>query len=763
MINKKNNLREFAFVQIILLVGSIFAIGWMLGSSIGTVSAGEGDICSSNGEKGTCIVEGSPCGGTSADTCNEGLVCCIEPQEDKSVNGGKAALGVAGIAGSKLADKAVGSLIFPQKAAEAKATGEIIAGTASKTALATTPGVAGAGASTLGTIETSTFPAILGGQAGPLGSLGITAAWAAVAYFAGRFLIGPALGLSKDQSAGLGTSLGAGTFAGLGAANLLAVGGVASLGIGLGVALVVSLFTIKKSSIDIINYGCYVWDAPLKGENCELCNQQGIECTEYQCRSLGQGCEFSIDSISGQALCNWDNSKDILPPQISPRIDSLISSDYGYSPDGALSPPDTGVKVNYKLSGDTCAPPWTKVSFGLELDERARCKFSPGIIYDSYDEMPDLFLSKGLRLYNHTYSLSLPSTSALESENVTVENGGIYNFYVRCQDSNGNQNKGNFGFNFCVDQGPDTVAPLIDHTSPVNNAPFASGQNEFNVDLYVNEPAECRWSNVDKAYDSMENVFSCNTNAFESNSQNLFRCTGALDGLKDNQDNNFYFRCRDQPHLAGTEKENLRNTNEQSHTFTLVGTQELRIVSAKPNNTVIKDSTSRIQTEIEVETALGYDDGKAICSLSETGEEGSYVNFFYGQGAEPYSTNNHIQTLTLPAGDYEYTLRCSDQGGNTDTTSISFSVETDTSAPNVVRVYREGQNLKIITDEEAQCVYGNTDKNYDFDDGIKMTTFNGIEHLTGWDGDKTFYIKCEDQYGKRTSSEDTTVIRPFNL
>ena len=62
----------------------------------------------------------------------------------------------------------------------------------------------------------------------------------------------------------------------------------------------------------------------------------------------------------------------------------------------------------------------------------------------------DILMNNGLFKYNHTFSLSLPGTAILQSENISVDNGGNYSIYVRCKDANGNYNPAHFVFNFCV-------------------------------------------------------------------------------------------------------------------------------------------------------------------------------------------------------------------------------------------------------------------------------------------------------------------------
>ncbi len=784
---EKMKAKGVALTQVFLLVLGIIAITWMVGSEVKIVSAVDcaaaGGVCVDT-STGLCLGEISGTAGL-CDSTNLNVKCCtpgdnpsLATEEDAKKDSNfvdKAFEGAVLFGGAK---KGYDYLFKTPGKGDA---GEVVTETAKEIV---DKGATGDGFFKFKIDNPTTVPdgpysvpadkpSILLGGGSTTGTIVAITAWSAVSFLLGRYVIGPALGLNIQQSQGLGYSLAAGTATTLtltsetlGLGTIVGISGLASLGIGVGVAFIVSIFTIKNSSADVIRFSCYAWDAEVGGENCELCNQQDIECTEYQCHSLGQGCEISVDEISGQPLCTWENSKDIKAPTITPREDSLLDDSYRYTPDNSISPPDTGVKVQYTGSQDGCAPPWTTVSFGLELDERARCKISPSVIYDTYDEMPDLFFSSGSRTYNHTFQLSLPSNEALQAENITVENGGIYDFYVRCIDSNGNSNPSNFGFSFCIQDGPDTTPPVIVSTSPIGGTPFASGQTEFDVNVYVNEPSECKWSHLDKSYELMENDFSCSTSVLEINAQNLFRCSGVLDGLKDNQENDFYFRCKDQPGA----NESLRNTNEQSYAYKLIGTQELNIDYATPNNEVISDSTSRVPVEIEVQTSLGYDDGKAVCSFSDTGQEGTFIGFFYGQGVEPYTQYMHTQSLNLEEGDYTYYIRCSDLGGNVDETTISFSVETDLNPPEIVRVFKDQGNLKVITSEEGRCVYSDFGCAYDFDqDGTYMSTLSGgddAEHYASWpeNAKTTYYIKCQDSYGNRPQSNQCSlVVRPFDI
>jgi hypothetical protein len=805
--NKKTKYKKgtVAISQILILVIGIFAISWMIGSSIKEVSASEptttsptttttsnpcvGSYCVYNklypgklvGEK--CAADLTKTGQDCTYGCTDGgATCNLKTSSAGSGAGQTASQIVTPVVTSVLSSEATKIL---ERIAQRKSADAIAKAAAAEAAKNT----ASLGSTIVGSAEKSTSSmqnlyrvSILKDTfVGPALSV---VGWSAVAFVMGRYVIAHWFGLNTQQSQSLGYAMAAGTAAGLtslytgissslgGAFGISA--GLATGGIGLVVGFVMYAILAKKSSVDVIQYTCSQWDAQSgKGltpvqmtQRCKVCNdQKDFVCTEYQCRSLGQGCVLINDASSGKQLCIWNNTKDILPPVITPWKEALLD-DFKYTPDNAISPPDKGVQISYTgtkvvtTDGTTrCAPAFTPISFGVQLDEPGKCKISPSQIA-SYAEMADVFMGSGIRDYNQSFTLSLPSTEAMVAENITVDNGGKYQLYVRCEDANGNTNVGNFVFKFCISQGPDTTAPEILGTSILDKQPIASGQKSIPIDLYVRdqtftkENASCRWDYLDKAYSSMAGNMSCTHSILDINSQMAYTCKGNLTGLKDNQDNKFYFRCVD----------DLGNANAQSYPLTLTGTKPLVIDSVSPNATTIKDSTNVINVNLSVETSAGYDEGKAVCSFSETGKAGSYIDFFYGYDTDLYSQYQHSQELWLEEGNYTYFIQCRDKGGNMDNAQVNFSVKTDTSPPVVVRVYKEDNYIKLITDEPGKCVYSNFGCNYLFSDGTEMTSLEDKEYYTDWNIDNDFYIKCEDNYGNQPLPDECSIIaRPFEI
>jgi hypothetical protein len=521
--------------------------------------------------------------------------------------------------------------------------------------------------------------------------------------------------------------------------------GWCSAGIGIAAGLLTFLLLYSEEEEKVVNFTCLPWQAPIGGSACEECNKQGsLSCSEYQCRSLGQACSI-INPGTNEERCVWVNRQDVNPPTIEPMQEALLNN-YRYAPDNSISPPDRGVKINYLKANDNCVPAFTPLQFGVKLNEPASCRVDV-LRKGNFSEMGS-FMSSGMLRYNHTYALSLPGSSNLQEENITVQNNGNYALYVRCQDANGNSNPATFVFKYCVDPGPDTTPPVIVATSIVNNNPIAFNKSSIELEVYTNEPSSCKWSRHDQNYDAMEETMQCSTSIFEMSAQMLYKCSTNLTGLKDKTENKYYFRCKDQPLAA----ESKRNSNSESYQFTLLGTQPLVIDSVSPENETVRDSTSPVKVTINATTSSGFSEGKAICYYSSTGNNESYIKFFETDSFK------HSQDLFLAAGAYRYYIKCTDLGGNSDYEDISFSVETDTSPPSVVRAYKEDNYLKIITSESAKCVYSNFGCNYAFSEGTAITAISGKSHFTDWSAQRDFFIKCEDDFGNQPLPDSCSIV-----
>ena len=73
-------------------------------------------------------------------------------------------------------------------------------------------------------------------------------------------------------------------------------------------------------------------------------------------------------------------------------------------------------------------------------------------------------------------------------------------------------------------------------------------------------------------------------------------------------------------------------------------------------------------------------------------------------------------------------------------------MDINANAPVVARVYEESNMLKLVTVRNSQCAYSLSDCDFAFSEGTEMPYSNTTNHVAEWKQDKTYYIKCRDQF-----------------
>ncbi|MCX6750471.1 MAG: hypothetical protein NTZ83_03365 [Candidatus Pacearchaeota archaeon] len=323
---------------------------------------------------------------------------------------------------------------------------------------------------------------------------------------------------------------------------------------------------------------------------------------------------------------------------------------------------------------------------------------------------------------------------------------------------------------FCVQQEPDTRAPQIIGTNPAQGSYITYGVDKIeNFQVFTNEPAECKWDTKRVSFSDMTYTFSrCSQNLNNPLVEFDSGCQDNLTQFKNGVENKYYIACKDHPELKGT-AENKRNTM-RPYEVVLIGTRRLLItnvrINEKPNNSLIIGPEENVNVKIEVETFGGAEDGKARCMYSTNG--GVDYSLFSNEGSREYSTIN-TETLSMPPEKYKLFIQCFDIAApipNLNTTMINFTVQTDNTAPTVVRVYRDEDTnaLKLITNEVAECVYTTSGCTYLLEEGNLMETEDGLEHYVEWDPTNDFYIKCKDEFNHYPADGQCSLIaRPFEI
>ncbi|MDE1848920.1 MAG: hypothetical protein KGH55_02720 [Nanoarchaeota archaeon] len=536
-----------------------------------------------------------------------------------------------------------------------------------------------------------------------------------------------------------------------GGSSFLGLGFWPWAGIGAGVALAWFFVSYQQHTVKAVQFSCIPWQAPLGGNDCSKCGENGLPCSAYQCASLGLNCMLLNANTNGPQLCAAVNQNN-LPPVMSFWND-ILTSGYSASPLGVSvisSKGDTGVQITSNQS-DGNVPAYANLLVGVQTDKASVCGFSLSRIDIKDSSGNDTFsqlnlMDNGLYEYNHT--LFVPS--GVQPQNGTVE------IYVRCHDSNdpADYTPNYFIIRFGMEPVQDHSAPIILGTDIPNNAPVPYGTSSVNVSLYISKAVSaCRWSHSAQAYEDMPsaNLVDCSMGAVPITSglqMNHYRCVANLTGIQNNQVNTFYFRCNDT--LGDV------NTANPPFTFSLQGSQQtLAINSASPNNTLIKGASDSIKVTLNVQTVGGTDgQGTAICYYNDTVSTNRYLAF---SNTNSYQSS---QDLWLPTGSYTFPIKCVDSAGDAAYTMLNFSVQTDNMPPNVVRAYHDTStdSLTIQTDENATCSY-DINSCLSVDQGTAMSSVDGgITHSAGWVSGRMYYITCEDQFGNQPATNQCSII-----
>jgi len=495
------------------------------------------------------------------------------------------------------------------------------------------------------------------------------------------------------------------------------------------IAVVLKILGIGDTKEVVVSFQCNPWEAPLGGSDCNKCNNDPLlPCSKYRCESLGQACILlneNTDNPSCEKVIN-----DLSPPRLKAGDIEL-----GYE---FLEEKENGVSV--RKEGE-CVPEFTQFTFSLDTNEPAQCKFEfeRNVEYSQMQNFPielNAFTSK------HTFGFMMPSIDSLSVYDISGdirEMFGNLNMYVRCQDYYGDITPREYAVNFCIESGPDLTPAYITVSEPKDQAFIKYGVTKNPLKIYLNEPAECKYDSLDNEYSLMSKTMECNTGIEESEDFG-WSCSTELTGLLD-EANTIFIKCKDQPWFKNTVNESDRNINTDGFLHTIYKTENaLKINSIVPEGGV-DSGFIPVSVDFEVKTSEGAENGKSFCSYSFKGYE-KMILF-----SETYS-NIHKQNFNqLTSGPYVLYVECEDSAGNVVQDFTEIQINLDETTPKVNRAYKEGNQLIIQTDEDAECYYGLNKCTFDINNATSITTGFSKEHKTTWESGLTYHIKCIDIWG----------------
>jgi hypothetical protein len=627
------------------------------------------------------------------------------------------ALGVALMAGSLIAGQTGGAVGAFLGGAQAGGTLGLTGGT---TAGCAGPAFAAAGGALAGAAIAFAVVSML------LQFTGISRGLPAEASYA-LMAAGAAAGAIIGASIGAGAG-GAGTVAGSTTATMTTLATAAVVAWVVLIVIIVIIIIFFALGIGDIKekyytFNCHPWQPPIGGENCEKCGENGLPCSPYICQTIGQNCQLINEGTQSEKCVNI-NPNDNSAPLIRPL--EGISNNY------SVKEGENGFRIESD-SNNGCFKNYEQVPIGISLNEPAVCKFAMETS-DSYQSMSEYFGGSNLFSRKHITLLNnLPNVDELDLPTYDPNKIIEKNMYVRCEDKSGNFNIAEYGISFCLRPGEDITYPVVMGRYPSEILPYQTNLTEASI--FTNEPADCKWDLKDVEYNLMSDSFICR-NGIELREQLGWRCISSFAINDDEQ--KYYVRCIDNPWNNNSLK---RNVMDSSYVLNFKRTSvPLEIVSLSPDKQEIVIGSAPASIEIVARTQGGYD-GTAICYFNRNG---NLIEMFETLGSVHRQTFNQIID-----GELSYTIFCKDIVGNTAQREAKINLKLDRGPPEVSRIYREGNEIIFITNEDANCVYGLDSKEqctYEFDNGTLIAQ-EGTKHALTFNQGRIYYIKCKDKFG----------------
>jgi hypothetical protein len=594
--------------------------------------------------------------------------------------------------------------------------------------------------------------------------------------------------------AAAGTAAAAGAAAGTFGATMLgaSIGFIGSLCLGPQVvicaaiviaAIVYALFT---KGIDheyyVTEFKCEAWQPPLSGK-CEVCNDDVRPCTEFKCRSIGNNCQYFVEN-GEPGYCA--TISDIWAAQIKPWQE-IITTGNNYTNVSSF-----GFRIENKRNEGKAVNAWEAVTFGIITDKEAICKVDVDHS-KTYDQMR--FAMASIKDYStgkidgkhHTITLSPHAVMGESNENIETTvpmDQGENEYYIICQNYAGLINDAPFTVQVTQAEGPDLTPPVITRLAPENNGYVAKDKTDLEFFVYLNEPAECRYSfeSYDMTWETqndtgigmmtpIETVSEVTIGEYQeaptavTNENSLpltcitdpemgyygeWMCAAFINNYTSNK--KIYIECKDQPNLVETDY--LKRMRTRTEYSTQVCETGLEITSIEPTGSIETNASAGVTLKVRTEGCINGGDATCKFRLPYYGEIYSLM----------LDTGNktHVQPFnSLGQGTRDVEVMCEDAAGNTAKANTSFTVFVDSDSPEITRAYYDSDKLFISTDEDSECLFV-TNRSIGCEFGFeKAPNVYSITHSleVSKKTEDNYYIKCRDNKGNMPLSGCTIEIK----
>ncbi|MFT4297645.1 MAG: hypothetical protein ACMXX5_00455 [Candidatus Woesearchaeota archaeon] len=333
----------------------------------------------------------------------------------------------------------------------------------------------------------------------------------------------------------------------------------------------------------ILDYSfCGLWQQPLEDQMCNKCNENGI-CSEYKCYSLGQSCIYKEEN--GYPICEFKSDS-------GQEIEINFRAEYDYDEKTI----DIAGKTLNGFEISNLIHPYELINFGITTNVETKCKitYMPQL---RFTETPAIWFGKPEFAREHNVAFRLPEKITIpeklyENLNITsiqelyeiiiteynlledlfstsfveiirkfnefIENkdyliellrlsiSGIdnnkYYVFLRCSDQSGQENQEPVFISFEIDEDfHDTEPAKLLSSYPANQSRLSA--LPYPLHIFLNKPAECKYSEFDTSYALMEHEFECETSRLRLSSiaGGSYECRTSSDIPE------LYIKCKDNP------------------------------------------------------------------------------------------------------------------------------------------------------------------------------------------------------------------------
>lgn len=341
---------------------------------------------------------------------------------------------------------------------------------------------------------------------------------------------------------------------------------------------------------------------------------------------------------------------------------------------------------------------------------------------------------------------------------------GSYTYYVRCKDFQDIANdtsavvKFNVGDVGCVGDNCGTTPPPNNQTGsgPTLSNPLPTGKvltSSVTLSIKTSEPADCRYSWYDKAYEAMTLSFTSSDRLAHNAAATLWNYGYYT----------YYVRC----------KNDAGNVNQIAGKISFrYATNYVAPENPPVSNTPPADKTAPVILSVaplgEVNTATVSltcnTDEAAVCRYGKT--DGDYDTL-----TDVMDTSGglaHSKSVTFEApGNYVYYVRCKDVKGNKNNTSSQIAFDYKAAVkpgpeisglqPSGGTVLQKNISLTVTTDKPADCRYSENDvefdsmgENFNTNDGELHQAIVTLEEL----GNYAYYVRCKDKEGNANDKSE---------